>query len=165
MGRRNWCAVDWDRSNGNLHFSLQIEKEKGHGATASWVVRRRLRSRILKILNQLSYRYAASELVPQIIKMKDRLLTFFWPLLFFKLVLAFDNSCIFINQRSSVQKVPGSMRVTSLCIIYLYFVAFHFILSRNKHLVPKLFPGPRDSLALGALLTLRRNELRYCGKS
>jgi hypothetical protein len=33
MGRRNWCSIDWNNTNGNLQFSLQIEKEKGIGVT------------------------------------------------------------------------------------------------------------------------------------
>ncbi|KAF5354769.1 hypothetical protein D9756_005741 [Leucocoprinus leucothites] len=36
MGKRNWCAVDWDRETGCLHFSLQIEKEKGNGITQAY---------------------------------------------------------------------------------------------------------------------------------
>lgn len=36
MGRRNWCAINWDRSNGNLSFSLQVEREKGNGATLAY---------------------------------------------------------------------------------------------------------------------------------
>lgn len=33
IGRRNWCSIDWDRANGNLLFTLQVEKEKGGGVT------------------------------------------------------------------------------------------------------------------------------------
>ncbi|KXN82589.1 hypothetical protein AN958_02440 [Leucoagaricus sp. SymC.cos] len=36
MGKRNWCSIDWDRSNGNIHFTLQIEKKKGLGDTAPY---------------------------------------------------------------------------------------------------------------------------------
>jgi len=33
MGKRNWCAVDWDCNDGKLYFTLQIEREKGNGVT------------------------------------------------------------------------------------------------------------------------------------
>jgi len=33
MGKRNWCAVDWDCNNHELRFTLQIEREKGNGVT------------------------------------------------------------------------------------------------------------------------------------
>jgi len=33
MGKRNWCAVDWDYNDGKLHFTLQIERDKGNGVT------------------------------------------------------------------------------------------------------------------------------------
>ncbi|KAF9452283.1 hypothetical protein P691DRAFT_795246 [Macrolepiota fuliginosa MF-IS2] len=36
MGRRNWCSVDWEPGNGNLLFTLRVEKEKGIGITAPY---------------------------------------------------------------------------------------------------------------------------------
>ncbi|TRM61810.1 hypothetical protein BD626DRAFT_500604 [Schizophyllum amplum] len=39
MGRRNYCQVDWDRSSGDIVFSIQVEKEKGAGQTVSYIVR------------------------------------------------------------------------------------------------------------------------------
>lgn len=41
MGARNWCAVTYDESNGELEFDLRIETEKGNGAsgTKSYPVR------------------------------------------------------------------------------------------------------------------------------
>ena len=33
MGRRNWCAVRWDRHTGDVVFDLRVEKEKGVGTS------------------------------------------------------------------------------------------------------------------------------------
>lgn len=32
-GARNYTAVDWDSSNGNLVFDIRVEKERGVGET------------------------------------------------------------------------------------------------------------------------------------
>ncbi|KAG6919956.1 hypothetical protein DXG01_013305 [Tephrocybe rancida] len=38
MGRRNWCAVDWDERSGDVVFDIRVEKEKGLGETVGNVV-------------------------------------------------------------------------------------------------------------------------------
>ena len=37
MGKRNWCAVNWDPASGDLIFDIRVEKEKGHGQTVGYV--------------------------------------------------------------------------------------------------------------------------------
>jgi hypothetical protein len=39
MGRRNWCAVWWDRNSGELVFDIRVEKEKGVGESVGYQVR------------------------------------------------------------------------------------------------------------------------------
>jgi len=39
MGRRNWCRVEWDAQTGEIEFDIRVEKEKGHGVTASYPLR------------------------------------------------------------------------------------------------------------------------------
>ncbi|PCH38463.1 hypothetical protein WOLCODRAFT_66563 [Wolfiporia cocos MD-104 SS10] len=39
MGRRNWCAVQWDHKTGDLMFDIRVEIEKGNGRTVGYVVR------------------------------------------------------------------------------------------------------------------------------
>ncbi|XP_006458514.1 hypothetical protein AGABI2DRAFT_63923 [Agaricus bisporus var. bisporus H97] len=36
IGRRNWCSVDWNRNEGDLLFTLRVEKEKGYGTTVPY---------------------------------------------------------------------------------------------------------------------------------
>lgn len=37
MGRRNWCAVGWDRNSGELVFDIRVEKGKGLGESVGYV--------------------------------------------------------------------------------------------------------------------------------
>lgn len=37
MGRRNWCAVWWDRNSGELVFDIRVEKDKGLGESVKYV--------------------------------------------------------------------------------------------------------------------------------
>lgn len=37
MGRRNWCAVWWDRNSGEMVFDIRVEKEKGLGESVGYV--------------------------------------------------------------------------------------------------------------------------------
>lgn len=39
MGSRNWCAVEYAESTGELEFDLRIETEKGNGITKSYPVK------------------------------------------------------------------------------------------------------------------------------
>jgi len=39
MGRRNWCAVWWDRNSGELVFDIRVEKGKGLGESVSYPIR------------------------------------------------------------------------------------------------------------------------------
>ncbi|KAL4076965.1 hypothetical protein V8B97DRAFT_1866259 [Scleroderma yunnanense] len=39
MGRRNWCAIRWDRSTRDVVFDLRVEKEKGVGTSVGYEVR------------------------------------------------------------------------------------------------------------------------------
>ncbi|KIY71124.1 hypothetical protein CYLTODRAFT_419127 [Cylindrobasidium torrendii FP15055 ss-10] len=39
MGRRNWCAVDWDIRSGDLVYDIRVESEKGLGVTVGYPVR------------------------------------------------------------------------------------------------------------------------------
>lgn len=39
MGRRNWCAMHWDNTTGDLVFDLRVEKEKGVGTSVGYMVR------------------------------------------------------------------------------------------------------------------------------
>ncbi|KAI5124487.1 hypothetical protein M0805_003014 [Coniferiporia weirii] len=39
MARRNYCAVYYDISNGELVFDIRVEKEKGYGTTVGYVVK------------------------------------------------------------------------------------------------------------------------------
>ncbi|KAH7889248.1 hypothetical protein F5I97DRAFT_1934198 [Phlebopus sp. FC_14] len=39
MGRRNWCAVQWDDRTGEMVFDIRVEKEKGLGASVGYEVR------------------------------------------------------------------------------------------------------------------------------
>lgn len=39
MGRRNWCAVQWDSRTGEVIFDLRVEKEKGVGTSVGYEVR------------------------------------------------------------------------------------------------------------------------------
>lgn len=38
MGRRNWCAVHWNPSTGDLVFDIRVEVEKGVGRTIGYAV-------------------------------------------------------------------------------------------------------------------------------
>jgi hypothetical protein len=38
MARRNWCAVDYDSSNGDLIFDIRVEKQKGYGETVGYSI-------------------------------------------------------------------------------------------------------------------------------
>lgn len=38
MGRRNWCAMHWDNTTGDLVFDLRVEKEKGVGTSVGLVI-------------------------------------------------------------------------------------------------------------------------------
>ena len=37
MGRRNWCAAQWDALSGDLVFDIRVEKDKGCGQTVGCV--------------------------------------------------------------------------------------------------------------------------------
>jgi hypothetical protein len=37
MGKRNWTAVTWDPSTGEMLYDIRVEKEKGCGQTVGWV--------------------------------------------------------------------------------------------------------------------------------
>ncbi|KAJ3552242.1 hypothetical protein NM688_g4254 [Phlebia brevispora] len=39
MGKRNWCAVDWDPSSADLVFDIRVEKERGYGETVGYTIR------------------------------------------------------------------------------------------------------------------------------
>jgi hypothetical protein len=56
MGRRNWCAVDWDPASGDLVFDIRVEKEKGYGHTVGYVIPASgLRRRSLKRITDIRY--------------------------------------------------------------------------------------------------------------
>ena len=40
MGRRNWCSIVRDATNGDLIFDIRIEKQKGIGETVGCVIAR-----------------------------------------------------------------------------------------------------------------------------
>lgn len=39
MGARNWCAVEYSESTGELEFDIKVETEKGNGITKSHPVK------------------------------------------------------------------------------------------------------------------------------
>ena len=42
MGRRNWCAVWWDPSSGEMVFDIRVERGKGLGVSVGYVCARPL---------------------------------------------------------------------------------------------------------------------------